>query len=860
MMFKRFFLSAAHLVLICAFLSAQIHSSLAQNPLEVQHVMTERIPVGFKNVFGAFPKGLASDAKKFEEHSLHRYVLSHDGKRYWLLVKKRDKFLAEAGWQVWTFSVDGTEEPVQTKLYQPEMWYTASLLTNGDGSVAWIWARYMEGLRAWYVLMRAEKGDQFTPVWNEKEARERKERYPTEPAYGRRVRTTVNGDAVFIAGNKLVMRVGSSGSTTIVGEKSKYKRKSDGRLPVSNLDNFVLSSDGSVWGSTVYYETDANNLAQDGHVVLGSSLLDWELIDNQGSETKATMSNLELSGDGKTFSFKEYMFRKTDAYYFGQRGAKLKPFTGRDLKAYVSIYRWNWDGSRLVGRYNVPGTSAWESFLEHIPTGRRMMLPPSNIYHWLQTKQRMAVNSDLSVFLQANDHLNHRLVVGTRFPYGNQPPPKFSYVLQDSKITFMIDFENAAGLPKSIYCDALLKRYMTHHVTEERIFKDLFSGGPGASLRQSKDNPTHFESKPRDIDLEKLKDFALRFTIPNSSTNQIVSYDAWIPAASETLSGEIDKFGPGVGGKTPDHPNASGGVNDRVVLVDPFEGLSGRLSPKNTNSPSPGTNNPNGNTPEGTTPNAGNGPSSGTNGGTGSQPGNRPKTNVPGGNVPDNNIIASTNRPPLGDRVMPPRGADNPPNGTNTNKRMILLSGTRKVKSGQTVQIPVYLFNAKNVANMNFELTFDTAVLTVKETALKGNVYPASCSFVANAPQPGKILVGFADSKGVSGSGTAAEIRFEVKGRPGNETPLNLSVSTINDASGKELDISIGIGRVTVVGEDGLMPGDVDGDGKVTALDALMALKMSVKLIEENKILDMDADNSVTSRDAVMIMQQALRN
>jgi hypothetical protein len=52
--------------------------------------------------------------------------------------------------------------------------------------------------------------------------------------------------------------------------------------------------------------------------------------------------------------------------------------------------------------------------------------------------------------------------------------------------------------------------------------------------------------------------------------------------------------------------------------------------------------------------------------------------------------------------------------------------------------------------------------------------------------------------------------------------------------------------------------GDYNGDGRVTELDALAALKMSVKFLTEDLNLDMDGNGKVTAADARLILKQAL--
>lgn len=54
------------------------------------------------------------------------------------------------------------------------------------------------------------------------------------------------------------------------------------------------------------------------------------------------------------------------------------------------------------------------------------------------------------------------------------------------------------------------------------------------------------------------------------------------------------------------------------------------------------------------------------------------------------------------------------------------------------------------------------------------------------------------------------------------------------------------------------VPGDCDGDGKLTEIDALCALEISVGLRPASPNMDMDDSGAVTSRDAVIILQRAV--
>lgn len=57
-----------------------------------------------------------------------------------------------------------------------------------------------------------------------------------------------------------------------------------------------------------------------------------------------------------------------------------------------------------------------------------------------------------------------------------------------------------------------------------------------------------------------------------------------------------------------------------------------------------------------------------------------------------------------------------------------------------------------------------------------------------------------------------------------------------------------------------ILPGDVNGDGDVTTIDALLALRMAMQLIPPANIEagDMDGDGSITATDAIIILRAAL--
>ncbi|MBU0494636.1 MAG: hypothetical protein KKA73_08715 [Chloroflexi bacterium] len=202
-----------------------------------------------------------------------------------------------------------------------------------------------------------------------------------------------------------------------------------------------------------------------------------------------------------------------------------------------------------------------------------------------------------------------------------------------------------------------------------------------------------------------------------------------------------------------------------------------------------------------------------------------------------------------------------PPYGTpepNPNvPGMTLQAGQRRVPAGSTVLVPVWLIKGDNVANLNFDVRYDANVAKPEGTIQQGNLL-GQALFQANANESGIIRVGFAQTTGVFGTGTVALIPFRAVGQPGDRTPLTLAVTTINNPAGAVPAIDRIHGEIVIVGPDGLVPGDCDGDGRLTLADAMCALEISVKLRPPIQALDLDSSGDVTSRDAALIMQRVL--
>jgi hypothetical protein len=205
------------------------------------------------------------------------------------------------------------------------------------------------------------------------------------------------------------------------------------------------------------------------------------------------------------------------------------------------------------------------------------------------------------------------------------------------------------------------------------------------------------------------------------------------------------------------------------------------------------------------------------------------------------------------------RGPGTTPSGPASATSLTVQAGARRAQVGQTVMIPVWLIRGSGVANMNVTVAYDSAVARSEGAIIQGNLIGRRTAFEVNNKKVGIVKFGLAGRSALeSTDGTLAQIPFVVMGKPGDKTALKVAVTDIGDVNGGVPKAATINGEILVVGPDGQVPGDSDGDGALTAADALNALKMSVDLIPVNLVCDINKDAKVTSTDARLIMQKVV--
>jgi hypothetical protein len=149
------------------------------------------------------------------------------------------------------------------------------------------------------------------------------------------------------------------------------------------------------------------------------------------------------------------------------------------------------------------------------------------------------------------------------------------------------------------------------------------------------------------------------------------------------------------------------------------------------------------------------------------------------------------------------------------------------------------------------DLTFNGSVLTVQD------VIPGAMSLTAKNITSGRVQFNGAAVSGVDGNVTIATVRFNVAGKTGDETALNLAAEL--------WDVNTLVIPADVVSGDAylLLYGDANSDGKVDQADTLKVLREVVGLDAKppagtTKFLQTDVtrNNAVEVGDAMFIAQK----
>lgn len=177
-----------------------------------------------------------------------------------------------------------------------------------------------------------------------------------------------------------------------------------------------------------------------------------------------------------------------------------------------------------------------------------------------------------------------------------------------------------------------------------------------------------------------------------------------------------------------------------------------------------------------------------------------------------------------------------------------------KAVCGQQVNIPLKTENAE-LGTFTADIFYDSTKL--KLISIDGIPFDM---FETNTNTLGKIRLVCIDSQSVS-AGVIANLKFEVITNIACTTTVSISVEEAYDEKDVPVDLVVHNGEIQIVKT---VPGDVNGDGKVTAIDARWILQYTAgnkTLTDEQKAsADVNNDGKITAIDARAILRQTAGN
>jgi hypothetical protein len=126
-----------------------------------------------------------------------------------------------------------------------------------------------------------------------------------------------------------------------------------------------------------------------------------------------------------------------------------------------------------------------------------------------------------------------------------------------------------------------------------------------------------------------------------------------------------------------------------------------------------------------------------------------------------------------------------------------------KGSPGSTVKVPINITGASNVGAIDIVLTYNSNVLSV--TGAEKGAITKNSLFDSNKGTSGIVAMGVADTGGINGDGSIANISFNVIGKVGDTSPLKLERVALNDVNSHiDILVTLASGTFTVQEKSGM--------------------------------------------------------
>ena len=179
-------------------------------------------------------------------------------------------------------------------------------------------------------------------------------------------------------------------------------------------------------------------------------------------------------------------------------------------------------------------------------------------------------------------------------------------------------------------------------------------------------------------------------------------------------------------------------------------------------------------------------------------------------------------------------------------------------KAGDTVTVSINISANSKMSAGTFEISFDPALLEYVSAA-KGTALTVGMEHIDYDAANSIITMAYINSGELDTSGSIIDIQFKIKaGIPNQVINMDMSVLELIDSNYYCLLFTITQGTINVVS---ILLGDINGDNKITTVDALQALqaasgRRTLSDIEK-AAADVNGDGKITTVDALKILQYA---
>lgn len=199
--------------------------------------------------------------------------------------------------------------------------------------------------------------------------------------------------------------------------------------------------------------------------------------------------------------------------------------------------------------------------------------------------------------------------------------------------------------------------------------------------------------------------------------------------------------------------------------------------------------------------------------------------------------------------------------GGTTGAAQVLVGGASGLP-GQTVAVTISANEAVR-GLMAAQITLQFGVVGTVDASLLAPgplVGGATGTVLGDDKTPGQVSIGLVGSQAQDGPGVLVVVPLRIRpATPPGSYALALSQAILKDAGNADIPAATSAGTLTVL--PGLL-GDVNGDGRITTGDVVLALRMAIGLLTptaaQARAADVNGDGKVDVGDALLILRAVI--